>query len=329
MSELFDDLARKLAQPITRRSALRVAGGALAATVVSFARPSHAAAKSLGSCPPNQLECHPEHFLFPGEPFLCCGPPAGRYQCGPSIRHPECIDTCPKGNPCSGTKPDKNGVTAFKCCKKEERCCPAKDGTVSCCSPDERCDPLTKQCRRPEVCGPDITEALKDVLSRTRTAFAKWSPTQRNVACISLVQTPIAAFGWEINQLGPGGREQGVKNFQPECATCGGSLSVQVGSGCHYAGSVNYVVYGVMMQLCHDELEGFVFTEKEMGRNITIWKWVRQAPNLDASLGWAKAGYNGWPSEPTPRPELPTCEKCPKKLTSRLTVRWQPIDRSI
>ncbi len=30
-------------------------------------------------------------------------------------------------------------------------------------------------------------------------------------------------------------------------------MSVQVGKDCHYAGSVNYVVYGRMMRLCHDD----------------------------------------------------------------------------
>ena len=116
-------------------------------------------------------------------------------------------------------------------------------------------------------------------------------------------------------------REEGAENFRPECATCAKSLSVQVGSGCHDAGSVNYVIYGVMLRLCHAHLENSTlskeapfFTKEQMVRYITLWKILRGAPNLAASLNWAKAGYNGWPSEPTPPAEHPKCAKCPKQL---------------
>jgi hypothetical protein len=211
---------------------------------------------------------------------------------------------------------DKTGAPI--CCARGETLCdqPQAVGGVVCCK---------------KVCGPNITTALEDVLSRTKAAFGAWSPLQRAVACTSLVQTPIGAVGWEINQLGPGNRDEGAKNFQPDCATCGGSLSVQVGSGCHYAGSVNYVIYGVMFRLCRDHLpfDKPFFSESAMTSNITLWKTLRKAPNLTASLDWAKAGFNGWPGGSTPRPELPNCEKCPKPVTSRLTVRWLPVDRGI
>jgi hypothetical protein len=182
-----------------------------------------------------------------------------------------------------------------------------------------------------KVCGPDISTQLEDAVARTRSAFAGWSSAERATACVALAETPIGAVGWEINQLGPGGREQAAKNFQPACATCGGSLSVQVGSGCHYAGSVNYVIYGVMMRLCRDHMtfDRPFFTEQSMTEYITLWKSLRSAPNLAASLDWAKAGYNGWPRGLNPASELPDCDKCPKRVTTRLTVRWLPVDRSI
>ena len=215
--------------------------------------------------------------------------------------------------------------------------CSVASGIVCCCPPGGKCGDIAagKFACDFQTCGPDISNALEDTVSRTQAAFAKWSSLQRAVACTALVQTPIGAVGWEINQLGPGGREQAEKNFQPECATCGGSLSVQVGSGCHYAGSVNYVIYGVMLRLCHDHLRNMrstlssTYSEEQMALYITIWKSLRGAPNLTASLRWAKAGYNGWPSGSTPPPELPSCAKCRKPLTSRLTVRWLPIDRNI
>ena len=72
---------------------------------------------------------------------------------------------------------------------------------------------------------------------------------------MTLLTPGIGQIGWEINQLGPGGREQLAERSRPKCATCTKNLSVQVENGCHYGGSVNYVIFGLMMRLCHDYYE--------------------------------------------------------------------------
>lgn len=320
MSEFLDELARAMARPMPRSRAVRVFGSALVTAVVPSsvrAAAAHASPRSAGACPPA-----PTCDSKPGTSF-----------CGiPNIGNDGCtryIYVC-----CPTTGPN----AAPKCCKGK--------GEVQCCGPCDKCGEEKLPggsvniicvhgggCKR---CGPDITGVLKDAVARTETAFASWSPEARSVACVSLVETPIGTFGWEINQLGPGGREEVAEHFQPDCGTCTEkSLSVQVGGGCHYAGSVNYVIYGVMLRLCHNALKSQIsdhaqyFTEQAMSRYITLWKTLRGAPNLTASLKWAKAGYNDWPSAPTPPPELPDCADCPKRLTSRMTVRWLPIDRNI
>jgi hypothetical protein len=241
---------------------------------------------------------------------------------------------------------------AATCTSGEFKCkCPNLDLFYEVCCPDTTPPTYECVCKAPpqgyaackplkkKVCGPDISDALADALSRTRAKFASWSSTQRAVACVALVETPIGAVGWEINQLGPGNREDGAKNFQPACATCTKSLSVQVGGGCHYAGSANYVVYGAMLRLCHDHFKSSsnatlkrdapFFSEQQMVSYIALWKRLREAPNLTPSTEWAKAGYNGWPNGPTPAPELPNCAPCPKRVTSRLTVRWLPLGLNI
>lgn len=210
-------------------------------------------------------------------------------------------------------------------------------GTTWCCAAGHSCgDPATTPCGRAKTCGPDITDQLGEALNRVRSTFGKWSSIERFAACTALVQTPIGAVGWEINQLGPGNRDEGAKNLQPDCATCGGSLSVQVGSGCHAAGSVNYSVYGVMLRLCHDHYDNSLkgeakwFTEEQMAHYITVWKKLRGAPNLAPSLAWAREGYNGWPDRGSvPGPEHPGCAKCPKQFPGRLTVRWLPLGLNI
>lgn len=306
MSELLDELARSLARPMPRRHALRALGGA--ALGVWFGRSAQPGAAGI-----TEHWCHGE---VRKNGWKYCQPES--QACFPAC--------CPRERICSKGPCGSNGCCQWSCC---DPCHPGgltrPDGKGGCMrgprSPD--CDPKT--------CGPDITSALQAVVARTKAAFSGWSSAERAVACFSLAETPIGAFGWEINQLGPGGREQGAKNFQPDCATCGGSLSIQVGSGCHYAGSVNYVIYGVMMRLCHDHMtfDRPFFTEQSMTEYITLWKTLRSAPNLTPSLGWAKAGYNGWPNARTPRAELPKCAKCPKALTTPLTVRWLPIARNI
>jgi hypothetical protein len=358
MSEFLDELARSLVRPMPRSRALRLVGGALvsAATagVLGRSAPSaRAGRRAAQACPTDTCGYRPILFVCADHGTSDPGPP-----CGP----PDVVPNCCKGSEkcCSDGPP--GGNFPGRCTGSSEvsregfYCCPASCDCYKgiCCAPGSVravdktgfpicCDRGETLCDQPQalggvicckkVCGPDVTDALKNVLSRTKAAFAGWSSTQQFVACDSLLSV-AGVVGWEINQLGPGNREQGAKNFQPECATCGGSLSVQVGSGCHYAGSVNYVVYGVMLRLCHDHLKDSLlgvdwFSKDRMNQYITIYKTVRGAPNLTASLAWANAGYDGWPSGPTPPPELPNCAKCSKQLTSPLTVRWLPIDRNI
>jgi hypothetical protein len=298
VSEFLDELARSMAKSMPRSKAVRLLGGAVVTAAVPLLRTAPGSGASTRPVQyPAPKKCA-DYSEGPTCPKLCCR---------------DCPPIPSGGNP---------GVLRW-CCNTDDEC------NFEAPSAQYRCGRVG--CRKKKVCGPDISNALEDALARTRSTFAGWSSAERSLACVVLVETPVGAVGWEINQLGPGNREQGANNFKPDCATCGGSLSVQVGSGCHYAGSVNYVVYGAMLRLCHDHMtfDRPFFTEQQMAQYITVWKSLRSAPNLAASLAWAKAGYNGWPNGPTPRPELPNCAKCPKRLTSRLTVRWLPLDRNI
>ena len=211
-------------------------------------------------------------------------------------------------------------------------CCPGKEGelyTCDCKAPPEghaACKPVKKK-----ICGPDITNALEDALGRVKSEFAGWSSTKRNLACANLVTLPGAAISWDVKELGPGGREQFAAQNRPACSTCG--LTVQVGNDCHYAGSVNYVVYGVMMRLCRDylskESSSFSdwFSQEEMLELIYIHKnqTGTQAANFQASNEWALTGYSTGSVRPTPPGDRKGCERCPQSYTGRgLTVRWFP-----
>jgi len=178
------------------------------------------------------------------------------------------------------------------------------------------------------VCGPNVTAPLGKVLSTLKSTFNKWSAKKKEQHCNALVEPPGAAFAWDIVQLHknkwvlwyrcpkptskcPVGDD---KPPHPVCATWGATppcgSTVQVGKECYYAGSANYVVYGVMCKLCHDFLAknpsssiwgGMQFTEPEMVFYIGLYKLGGMAgANADTAKAWARAGYHGWPSGGTP-----------------------------
>ena len=246
--------------------------------------------------------------------------------CGDKKNGYKCVDFCGEDYQfaCSGS-PDKFSTKVGVCCDNRLH---------AVCDPDsgQRTSDggSIPQCL-PPTCGPDVSRALSAAITRTRLEFATWGAVKRLAQCNALLTPPFSGIAWDIDQLGPGGREKLAEDARPKCATCTQNLSVQV-DGCHYAGSVNYVIFGVMMRLCHTDYrdspgpsraEAELFSEDAMTKVISAYKTIRQAPNKAASIRWAKAGYNGWPSVPAPPPELPKCGDCRYEV-KRLTVRWLP-----
>jgi len=172
MSEFFDDLARTLAQPMPRRRALRLLGGAVVASAVpGVLRPSRApgatrtastgvtrtasACPRPGYCPSGRVDCSVCPGGAPGSCFLAgCGAPgseccclkdaAGRKSgatlCAPGYRcvpqgDPPCVckNTCGVGNCCKPGEYCAN-FSQRLCCKEEERGC-----GLQCCKPNEEC----------------------------------------------------------------------------------------------------------------------------------------------------------------------------------------------
>jgi hypothetical protein len=181
----FDDLARRLAAPMPRRRALKLAGAAFVAAAVPGLRASRALASPCGpdtpcssvcKTPPDigacgvdttngcgQVGCRLEGCLSPGE--KCCrgGSGAGETawickdneRCG-SLDGPHCV-SCPEGRMC-GKECCRNGE--FCASRNRELCC--KDGEDACLvpnSPKGVCCPRDQKCcfngKRAECCGQD------------------------------------------------------------------------------------------------------------------------------------------------------------------------------
>jgi hypothetical protein len=111
-------------------------------------------------------------------------------------------------------------------------------------------------------------------------------------------------------------------------------LGGALGKDCHYAGSVNYVVYGLMMRLCRDDLvkdDSSIadwFTQEQMLEMVYIHKNLTgtQAANFQASNEWALVGYRAGSIRPTPPGDRKECkERCAKPYDGPgFTVRWLP-----
>lgn len=182
---------------------------------------------------------------------------------------------------------------------------------------------------RGPICGPDVTIVIQNTLSDVGSSFRRLTAL-RGSACRNLDHPPEARYSWDIILLH--NSDWIWRLFRPYCATIGGNPacghSIQVGTQCHYAGSVNYVVYGLMCKLCYDH--GLHrFTEEHMLAQIERYK--RGAPNYNPSRQWAIAGYRNWPSSGTPAGDRsncsPTCSllRGTPFLTRPFLVRWCPM----
>jgi hypothetical protein len=193
------------------------------------------------------------------------------------------------------------------------------------------------------VCGPDVTEEITTALSNVRSTF-RGLPTQalKEGACNSLDSLLTGGFAWDIIDLHNNAWIH--QNYRPTCATAGATppcgSSVQVGSECYYAGSANYVVFGVMCKLCFDHYMSTLnpqgvnrFTKSKMLRLINYYKGTgfsglaTPAANFAESQQWAAAGYDGWPSGGTPPAgDRSNCSPlCPTRYSGRaFRVYWHP-----
>jgi hypothetical protein len=210
-------------------------------------------------------------------------------------------------------------------------------------------------------CGVEVTDLIKGAMKDARAAFKGWDDDDKLDSCQALVDLSTGDIAWDIVEMHGQVTGDLLNNrFRPACATSGATpacgSSVTVDGGCHFAGSANYVIFGVMCRLCSDFLADLwrrsawysyrvliqgdklrmlmdEFTESGMLGTIDLYKkWLPRlkfdsvASNIEAAKAWSKAGYNGWPSVPSPAPDRSNCATdCPNKPDySSFTVSWYP-----
>lgn len=190
------------------------------------------------------------------------------------------------------------------------------------------------------LCGPDVTTQVQDAITKTRSTFAGWSAANKESACDALDSLTTGGMAWDIVELH---NQAWILTYRPACATAGATppcgSTVKVGAECYYAGSPNYVIYGVMCKLCHDFFnaagrasDAARFTQAKMEYWINIYKGTgwhgfdTPSANYGPSRDWAIAGYNGWPGATAPGGDRPGCSPtCPTPYGgSAFSVRWHP-----
>jgi hypothetical protein len=99
-----------------------------------------------------------------------------------------------------------------------------------------------------QTCGPDVTQAVKDIVAKTKTDYGGWSRVKKDEACAALENYYCAGDAWDIVEL----HNRGWLTGYAPCADRAGPCkdTVIVDGSCSYAGSVNYVIFGVMCELC-------------------------------------------------------------------------------
>jgi opacity protein-like surface antigen/predicted DNA-binding ArsR family transcriptional regulator len=98
------------------------------------------------------------------------------------------------------------------------------------------------------VCGPDITQALKNTLNEIESNFNKMKITDKVTTCIGLINPNSAFDAWDIEQL------KNDLHWLPDPPCCHPKEdclpSVEVDNQCFHPSSVNYVAGGLMFNLC-------------------------------------------------------------------------------
>jgi hypothetical protein len=209
------------------------------------------------------------------------------------------------------------------------------------------------------ACGVDVTDSTKGAITDTRTEFGKLSDDQKHEACSALSSLRTGDIAWDIIEMHAQPKKDVLNKLaRPPCAPLGANpscfSSVTVDGSCHFAGSANYVIFGVMCKLCStfyqnklNSASWYEVIDKDTYRHgvaqfgkagmlglidlykkyLPLLKLDPTAANIDAAKNWSIAGFDGWPNAvATPAPDRANCTlTCPYKVSTPFSVSWYPF----
>lgn len=189
-------------------------------------------------------------------------------------------------------------------------------------------------------CGPDITAPLNKVLEKLERFWNNLSDEERLKGVLFLDRDkkdpntgePVYKNGWDIIDLAKWYWEEQMSANKAVwqstgkytgCAQGKGCAdTVAVGTDCYYSGSVNYILFGKILQLL-----GFPVLALEIG--INNYKGPasgKEAQNYKQSLEWAKYGYGSRKSKPEAEESRRHCNSCGKVCGDDIDFKfyWYP-----
>ncbi len=199
--------------------------------------------------------------------------------------------------------------------------------------PSQNIDPEGLTCN---VCGPDVSRQVRSAIRKVTIKYNRLTAAQKGNACGAFTsQTPDFLRGgapmylnaWDIIELWNKAWIN-APPYSPPCATAPPCVdTVEVDGNCYYAGSVNYMIFGVMWRLCGN---------LQVTGNALIWAYKGNIPGLRPaagnyvpSQGWFDAGYLGWPGGGVlaPAADRPDCSPtCPVPYAGApFTLYWGTV----
>lgn len=176
-----------------------------------------------------------------------------------------------------------------------------------------------------KVCGPKIDNVLKNVLREVTRTFLSWDVLDQVHNCDSLTSIVRVTNEWDIEQL----HFEPIKPNFPGCAVpedgeskkaC--SQTVEVDGKCFLAGTVNYVLWGLICRLCnmrfnypsHSTMEDLVIIYNRVGFDD---------PGPPGE--WAEIGWKGFGGTAPPVGNRSSCQsKCPHEHSTPFSWQWLP-----
>lgn len=190
------------------------------------------------------------------------------------------------------------------------------------------------------VCGPNVTTEVINAINKTKSSFGGWSSTDKANACGDLISVFTGAYAWDINELH---NNAWILSYRPACASAGATpacgSSVRINNDCHYAGSVNYVIFGVMFDLCRRHFSAIGSTRASDYTVSEMLDWINKykgtgftglstpSANFRESQRWSLAGFYGWPATSDPPADRSNCAPvCPTAYSGPpFSVHWVPM----
>jgi RHS repeat-associated protein len=202
-------------------------------------------------------------------------------------------------------------------------------------------------------CGEDVTREVHLTLNDMMFDFdARWRPEWKCAACKEIIGLgPYGRWGassaWSIRELALAGFHLSTRIRVGECR---GQTTVTYQGKCHFAGAVNYIIFGLMMRLCNESAKADPGSFENLDPDvhwsmfnaiilISAWNWREYGlpPTHEvvrSKRGFAQVGWDGRKQGlsiflPRPVPDSATPKRCgdpnAQVFKDKLDWIWLPV----